>query len=109
VPAAQKLNLLRDAEGVADLDAEIADGTFKLRMFKEELYGSKVASFSRKSELALFRLERDTGEFSPLNALLRRGRHCIEFALSLLDATGADMALYCNAHMVRTVARTCRV
>jgi hypothetical protein len=75
VLAAQKLNLLRDAEGVADLDAEIADGTFKLRMFKEQLYGSKVASFSRKSELALFRLERNTGEFSRSAALLRRGRY----------------------------------
>jgi hypothetical protein len=43
------------------------------------------------------------------NGLLRRGRYRIEFALSLLDATGADMALYCNADMVRAIARTCTV
>jgi hypothetical protein len=38
-----KLNLLRDAEGVIDLDTEIADGAFELRMSEEELYGSQVA------------------------------------------------------------------
>jgi hypothetical protein len=37
-----KLNLLRDAEGVIDLDTEIADGAFELRMSEEELYGSQV-------------------------------------------------------------------
>ena len=35
-----KLNLLGGAEGVVDLDAEIA---FELRMFEKELYGSKLA------------------------------------------------------------------
>jgi hypothetical protein len=38
-----KLNQLGEAEGVVDLDAEIADGAFELRMSEEELYGSKVA------------------------------------------------------------------
>jgi len=38
-----KHNLLGDAEGVVDLDAEIADGAFELRMSEEKLYGSKVA------------------------------------------------------------------
>jgi hypothetical protein len=38
-----KLNLLGDAEGVVDLDAEIADGAFEPRMSEEKLYGSKVA------------------------------------------------------------------
>ena len=37
--ANSKLNLLGDAEGVVDLDAEIADGAFALRM-SEELYGA---------------------------------------------------------------------
>jgi hypothetical protein len=30
-----KLNLLGDAEGVVDLDAEIADGAFELRMSEQ--------------------------------------------------------------------------
>ena len=38
-----ELNLLRDAEGVVDLDAEIADGAFELRMSDEKRYGSQVA------------------------------------------------------------------
>src|SRR5271166_7000016 len=41
--AGSELNLLRDAEGVVDLDAEIADGAFELRMSEERLYGSQVA------------------------------------------------------------------
>ena len=53
--------------------------------------------------------ECNTGEFLPPNGLLRRGRYCIEFALSLLDPTRAEMALYCDADMVRAIARTCRV
>jgi hypothetical protein len=38
-----ELNLLRDAEGVVDLNAEIADGALEFRMPEEELYGSQVA------------------------------------------------------------------
>jgi hypothetical protein len=47
--------------------------------------------------------------FSWPNGLLRRGRYRIEFALALLDPARADMALYRNADMVRTIASTCRV
>jgi hypothetical protein len=54
-------------------------------------------------------LERNTGEFLRPNGLLRCGRYRIEFALPLLHPTRADMALYCDADMVRAIARTCRV
>jgi NAD binding domain of 6-phosphogluconate dehydrogenase len=40
------------------------------------------------------------------DGLLSRGRYRIEFALALLDSTGADMALYRDADMVRAIART---
>jgi hypothetical protein len=53
--------------------------------------------------------ERNAGEFLRPNGLLRPGRYRIEFALALLDPTRADVALYCDADMVRTIARTCRV
>jgi hypothetical protein len=38
-----ELNLLGDAEGVVDLDAELTDSAFELRVSEEELYGSQVA------------------------------------------------------------------
>ena len=40
-----ELNLLGDAEGVVDLDAELTDSAFELRVSEEELYGSQVARF----------------------------------------------------------------
>ena len=55
------------------------------------------------------RRKRNTGEFLRPNGLHRRGRYRIEFAVSLLDPTRADMALYSHADMVRSIARTCRV
>jgi hypothetical protein len=40
-----KLNLLRDAEGVVDLDAEAADSAFELCTSEEQLYGSQLPVF----------------------------------------------------------------
>jgi hypothetical protein len=54
------------------------------------------------------RLERDTRISWP-NGLLRGGRYRIKFALTLLDPTPADMALYRDADMVRAIAGTCSV
>jgi len=41
-----ELDLLRNAEGVVDLDAEIANGAFELRMSEEELNGPKITGRS---------------------------------------------------------------
>ena len=38
-----QLDLLRDREGVIDLDSKIANGAFKLRVPKQQLYGCQVA------------------------------------------------------------------
>src|SRR6516165_2940166 len=35
--------------------------------------------------------------------LLSCGRYCIQFAVSLLNPSGAEMALHCDADMVRTI------
>ena len=41
--------------------------------------------------------------------LFRCGRCRIQFAITLLDPSRADMALYHHADMVRAIAGTCRV
>ena len=38
-----QLDLLRDREGVIDLDSEIANGALKLRVPEQQLYGPQVA------------------------------------------------------------------
>ncbi len=41
-----EFNLLGDAESVVDLDAEISDGAFQLRVPEQQLDRSKIAGFS---------------------------------------------------------------
>ena len=36
-------------------------------------------------------------------------RYCVQLAVTLLDPSGAEMALHCDADMVRAIVGTCQV
>jgi len=96
-----EFNPLRDTEGAVERTL--------LRFYDPEgMYGSKILRLLvNLSRLCSARTH--TSKFLRPNGLLRSGRHRIEFALALLDPTRAEMALYCDADMVRAIARTSRV
>src|SRR6516225_2843546 len=46
IRAQLKFDLLRDADRIVDLDTEISDGAFQLRVTEQQLHGPQVAGLS---------------------------------------------------------------
>jgi hypothetical protein len=84
------IGLLRDFDGVVDLDAEVAHRAFDLRVTEQELHGSKVTrppvdqhgfGTSQRMRAELRRMETDAGDpFQHEPSVLTRGESAIRIA-----------------------------